>query len=143
LSGLIGAGLYLQKKTSVILLIVIASALLKLALGVALIPYLGITAAALSSVAGGVVLLIGLGVGSRPYLHVRLPWGAMLKFASIGVVSFVVMRAVSIDAALWRVAARSTIGALVFCALSIATDAALRKHLAQGFASWSARRKRL
>ena len=141
LSGLIGAGLYLQKKTSVILKIVIASALLKLALSVLLIPHLGIAAAAVSSVIAGVALLIGLGLASRPYLQVQMPFGAMLKFAAIGVVTFVVMRAIPIEAALLRVALRSAVGVLVFCVLAIAMDTALRGHVAQTVAAWRARRR--
>jgi O-antigen/teichoic acid export membrane protein len=80
---LLAAGVFINKKTSNIVVLVLASAAANIALNYALIPHMGLNGSALSTVLSYLLLSGSACLAGRRYLKVPLPWAAAIKFSAI------------------------------------------------------------
>ena len=128
LTVIVGAGLYLKKRTSVILALALPAAILKVLISIFLIQKIGIAAVAIASIVTGVLLIVCLVQFSKSHLAVRLPIVSIVKFTGIAVVAYFAMSALWFDVVIVRLAVRFLVGSLTFGVLSLLMDSTLRRQ---------------
>lgn len=130
-----GAGLYIQKRTRTIMLLVFCTALLSLGLNTVLLPRLGIVGAGVSSlVSYALLMFVGAGLG-RSSLAIPMPLAAALKFGAIAAVMYAVVTQIDVHSNLGTMAVRMAAGLVIYAGLSLAFDRDAR----QGFGMMRAR----
>lgn len=93
--SIIAAGLYIHKQTRVLMMLVVGTAVINVILNVLLVPRLGIAGAAVATLMSYVCLVSGGFIFSRRLLTVSIPWVALVKFAILAVIMYVVVVQVS------------------------------------------------
>jgi O-antigen/teichoic acid export membrane protein len=112
----LGAGLYLHKRTRRIALAVFASALLNLGANAWLLPRIGLVGAGIAAVAGYGLLLVLCACAGRQALVVPLPWVAVIRAVAMAIVAW--LAAVTLDAgsAIGTLALRTGVALAVYAA---------------------------
>lgn len=129
-----GAGLYIQKRTKTIMLLVLGSAVLNLALNFVLVPSMGILGAAVAtlvSYAGLAALTLLLG---QRCLRLPFPGAAILKFGLLSAAMYVVVSHIALDSQVATLAAKVGVGAAVYLALVWFCDGETRETVHRGWA---------
>jgi O-antigen/teichoic acid export membrane protein len=116
------AGLYIQKRSKTIMLLVLLSAALNLALNFALIPQLGLVGSAVGTLVSCVLLMLVGAFMGRATLPLVLPWLPMLKFGASALVMAGVMLQIHLSHGLLTAVVRSAVGALIYTALVLLLD---------------------
>lgn len=117
-----GAGLYIQKRTKTIMLLVFLSAVLNIGLNFLLIPKLGLIGAGVATFISYLLLMaVGatLGRGSLPF---PMPGWAALKFGAIAAVMYVAVIRIDFHDNLNTMLARMVAGLIIYSALTLALD---------------------
>lgn len=83
------AGLHLEKKTTNILIITLSSAALNIILNFFLIPIYGLKGAAYATIISHVFLIGSMYMMSRRFLKFRIPYGDIIKYLLLSIVSFI------------------------------------------------------
>lgn len=78
---MVGAGLYIHKRTVVLAGLVIGSTVLNIGLNFVLIPKLGIVGAALATLFAYVMLVASMHVVGARHLAISFPWASFVKFS--------------------------------------------------------------
>ena len=91
-SSMLGAGLFIHRKTRVIMGIVLGSAGLNLVLNVVLVPRIGILGAAIATLISYALNALALAVAGRHLLRVQIPWGTILRAGSAAVLMWLALR---------------------------------------------------
>lgn len=125
----LGAGLYLHKRTRRIAAAVFASALLNLALNALLLPRVGLVGAGIAAVAGYGTLLVLCAWAGRRALAVPLPWLALGRSAGLGLVAYAAAIGLDGGSALATVALRGVVVLAVYGAGVALLDRAARAAL--------------
>src|SRR5262249_59433715 len=115
-------GLFIHRRTTAIVSIIMSCAALNVGLNVVLIPLLGVVGSAVATLVsyGAVAVLMAL-IGHR-LLPVLLPWGSMGRASVASVVMFAVVYFVYPGHRLLTVAVRAALGMLVYTAAIVAID---------------------
>jgi O-antigen/teichoic acid export membrane protein len=118
----VGAGLYLEKRSKAIMLLIAAAAALNLLLNVAWVPAWGISGAALATLVSYAALLcLSIAMG-RKRLAIAVPWACVVKFGLIGLLTYVVAGAIQFEGDLPTMAARVAIGVPLYVLTSLLFD---------------------
>jgi O-antigen/teichoic acid export membrane protein len=118
----VGAGLYIEKRSKTIMLLLAAAAALNLLLNVAWVPTWGISGAALATLVSYAVLLcLSIAMG-RKRLAITVPWACVIKFGLIGLLTYVVAGAIQLEGDLATIIARAAIGVPLYAAISVLFD---------------------
>lgn len=80
---LLAAGIFINKKTKNIVVLVLTAALANIGLNYLLIPHMGLNGSALATTLSYLLLTGSACIAGRQFLKIPLPWGALLKFATI------------------------------------------------------------
>jgi O-antigen/teichoic acid export membrane protein len=91
-SSMLGAGLFIHRKTRIIMGIVVSGALLNLVLNIVLVPRIGILGAAIATLVSYAVIALALAVAARHLLRVRIPWATILRAGSAAVLMWLALR---------------------------------------------------
>jgi O-antigen/teichoic acid export membrane protein len=124
------AGLYIQKRSKTIMVLVFLSAALNLSLNFVLIPYWGLVG---SGVATLVSCLLLMGVGAymgRHTLPMFIPAASSLKFAGIAATMYLIVTQIHFAQGLLTMAVRMALGLAIYAGLALALDKQCRADFA-------------
>lgn len=122
-----GAGLYIEKRTRTIMLMVLAAAVLNLILNVVLIPVFDILGAAMATLLSYVFLVGVSAVLGRRVIRMEIPWADGLKFAALSLLMYVLVVQVNLSATLWTLLVRIAVGVVFYAAAVWVVDAQARE----------------
>jgi len=91
-SSMLGAGLFIHRKTRIIMGIVGSGALLNLVLNIVLVPRIGILGSAIATLVSYAVNALALALAARNLLRVQIPWGTILRAGSAAVLMWLALR---------------------------------------------------
>ncbi|MGH7945634.1 MAG: lipopolysaccharide biosynthesis protein [Opitutaceae bacterium] len=123
---IVGAGLYIYKRTMVITALVAASAVLNILLNVLLIPHWGITGAAIATLISYAGLALSILWASWKKMTTDFPWASGIKFAAMAAVVFFVVSQVHSDHLLIELVGKISLGALLYGTMVVAFDGRTR-----------------
>jgi O-antigen/teichoic acid export membrane protein len=128
-NAMMGAGLFIQRKTRVIMSIVVCCAALNIGLNLVLVPRIGIIGAAIATLVSYSVTALALGTAGRRLLRVPLPWMTILRAGLAAAIMFVAIRHVLPGHRLLTVGVRMLLGAPIYLVLMRFIDADARALL--------------
>jgi O-antigen/teichoic acid export membrane protein len=128
-NAMLGAGLFIQRKTRVIMAIVVSCAALNIGLNLVLVPRMGIIGAAIATLVCYSVTALALGTAGRRLLRVPLPWMTILRAAGTAAVMYLVVRHILPGHRLITVGVRIMAGAPIYLVLMSLIDADARALL--------------
>jgi O-antigen/teichoic acid export membrane protein len=127
---IMGAGLYIEKRSKTVLVLIISAAGLNVGLNLLLLPRLGLTGAALANLFSLAFLVIACAVAGRTRLPIPVPFGQLLKASGIGVLMYFAVTQIHFNSNLLTLTARVLVGGLLFGTLAILSDREVRSRLA-------------
>jgi O-antigen/teichoic acid export membrane protein len=129
---MVGAGLFIQRRTRTIMTIVTCAALLNILLNVILVPRLGIVGAAVATLVSYGMSATTMLFAGRRVLAVKLPWLTLVRASMAAGVMYVALDYVLPGRHLLSVAARIAIGGPIYVAAVALTDPDARALLRKG-----------
>jgi O-antigen/teichoic acid export membrane protein len=123
------AGLFIEKRTGLIAMIVLSGAVLDVALNLLLLPRIGLYGAAISSAASGVACTCGMWVASSRLLRIRLNFPALAVYGGAAVTTWLALHWIHTGSALATLVARGAAGALLYSGLLWTMDHRVRRVL--------------
>jgi O-antigen/teichoic acid export membrane protein len=124
---IVAAGIFIRKQTQTMMLLVVSSAVLNIALNFLLVPHWGIIGSAVATLLSYFTLTASAMVLGRRRLAVPFPFTALVKFAVLGFIAYLVMSVVHTSHhVLIEIVLRSSVGFVAFAALVLACDASAR-----------------
>jgi O-antigen/teichoic acid export membrane protein len=136
LEGLVmvaGAGLYIEKRTKTVMLLVVACAAVNIGLNLVLIPAWGLVGAAAATLIAYAGLLASSMFLGRRRLPVRIPLVSVLKFGGIALAMYLVLVRIEVGSDFATLAVRMATGAALYVALTLLVDAEARQLLSTGW----------
>ena len=121
-SSLLSAGLYIHKKTGVLMLLVAAATALNLVLNVMLIPPFGIKGAAIATLVSYAVLALLMLAVSRRRFPITVPWLQTGKFVLLATLMYFSVQQVRIDVPVAKLLVQIALGAAVYGILVVVCD---------------------
>jgi O-antigen/teichoic acid export membrane protein len=133
---MVGAGLFIERRTRRIMAIVLSGAVLNLALNVILVPRIGIVGSAAATLVSYAVTSVLLAAAGRRILPVTLPWQTLGRAGAAAAIMYVAVADAYPGRGLATVLVRAVVGAAVYAAVMWAIDrdarAVLRGALGRG-----------
>ncbi|HVZ74052.1 MAG TPA: oligosaccharide flippase family protein [Polyangia bacterium] len=121
-NAMVGAGLFIHRKTRVIMSIVLSCAIANIGLNFILVPRIGIMGSAIATLVSYAASALLLGAAGRRLLVVKLPWMTILRAGVSAFVMFLAVRNILPARRLLTVCVRSIAGAPVYAALVYLID---------------------
>ena len=121
-SSMVGAGLFIHRKTRIIMAIVLASAVLNLGLNYVLIPRIGIVGSAIATLISYTGNSLALAIAGRRLLRIELPTGTLLRASGAAMVMYLAVIRLLPGERLMTVGVRAFVGALVYGVLITVLD---------------------
>jgi O-antigen/teichoic acid export membrane protein len=90
-TSMLGAGLFIQRKTRTIMTIILGCASLNIALNFVLVPKLGITGSAMATLVSYVAAAFAMAIASRRLLPVAIPWATIVRAGIVSTLMFFVI----------------------------------------------------
>ncbi len=116
-NSMVGAGLFIHRKTRVIMAIVLSCAALNLILNLLLVPRVGIVGAAIATLVCYTVTAGAMAVAGRHLLPIALPWATVLRAGLASVLMYVSLQPVLPGRRLLTVGVRLLVGAPLYIAV--------------------------
>jgi O-antigen/teichoic acid export membrane protein len=126
---LMGAGLFVERRTLTLMQLVLGSAILNVVLNVALIPSLGIVGAALATLVSYAALALAMAACGARWLPVRIPWGGLVRASLASVVMYQVVSRLDTGGRLGTIAVRVAVGIVVYALLLVVVEPRARDVL--------------
>ena len=123
---MVGAGLYIKRRTTTLMLIVALSALFNIGLNFVLVPRMGIQGAAVATLISNFAWVGGVYLVSNPIVRVHIPWVGLLKFGAMAAVMYLAVAQVHLGAPIVTLVAKVASGAALFVLMLIAFDGECR-----------------
>lgn len=136
---ILGAGLYIEKRSKTAMVLIIVAAGLNIVLNLALLPRLGLTGAALANLVSFAFLVLACALAGRARLPIPVPAGQLLKAASLGVLMYFVVIQIHTGSNLLTLVLRMLVGGLLFATLAVMSDREVRARLAPLRRKWLGR----
>ncbi len=131
-NSMLGAGLFVHRKTRLIMTIVMSGAAINLVLNVLFIPRFGIVAAAVATSISYAFTATSLGFAGRRFLPVPIPWATIGRTAIGSVVMLAAVRSIYPGHRLSTVAVRAVLGAAIYLTIMAVVDRDSRLLLKKG-----------
>jgi O-antigen/teichoic acid export membrane protein len=128
-NSMLGAGLFIHRKTRVIMSIVVTCAAINIGLNLYLVPRIGIVGAAIATLVSYTVTALALGTAGRRLLRVPLPWWTMLRAGAAAAVMFLAIRHLWAGHRLFTAGLRMVAGGPIYLGLMALIDADARAML--------------
>lgn len=122
----LGAALYIQKRSQVILVIVAAAAVVNIVANFVLVPRYGILGAAWATTGSYALMLALAAWQGRGVMHLPLPWLAMLRFSAAAITMALAIAQISLASAGLQLMVQIVLGVLVYAALMLGFDRSAR-----------------
>jgi O-antigen/teichoic acid export membrane protein len=127
---IIGAGLYIDKRSKTVLVLIVGAAVLNVALNLLLLPRLGLLGAALANLLSFAFLLLGCAIAGRGTLPVPVPIGQLLKTSTFGVAMYLSVKQIHTESEFLTLTLRVAIGCALFATLALCFDREVRSWIA-------------
>ena len=122
------AGLYIHKKTSLILYFTLGAGALNVLLNLVFVPRMGMVGAAIATLISYVFLIILANIFSSRFITIRLNYLAIGKYILASVMAVVLLRFISIEI-LFGVIFKVLIGILIYSTTILIIDNRIREKL--------------
>lgn len=109
-NSMVGAGLFIHRKTRVIMAVVLSGAALNLGLNLLMVPRIGIVGAAVATLVCYTFTALAMAVAGRHLLKIRLPWATVLRAGLASLLMYVALQPVLPGKRLLTVGVRLLIG---------------------------------
>jgi O-antigen/teichoic acid export membrane protein len=126
---MMGAGLFINRKTRRIMAIVVCCAALNIGLNLGLVPKMGIVGSAIATLVSYSVTAFALGMAGRQLLRVPIPWRTILRAAVGASVMYLAIVHVLPGHRLFTAAVRIVLGGPIYVILMALVDADARAML--------------
>jgi O-antigen/teichoic acid export membrane protein len=113
-SSMLGAGLFIHRKTRIIGSIVFICAFLNLVLNIVLVPRIGILGSAIATLVSYALNALALAIAGRHLLQVRIPWGTILRAGSAAALMWLALRGIFPGHRIATVGVRLVVGAAMY-----------------------------
>src|SRR5262249_13956165 len=90
-TSMVGAGLFIHRKTRTIMSIVLSCAVLNIVLNLILVPRIGIIGAAIATLVCYVAAALSLAIAGRNFLVVAIPWRTLGRAGIVSVVMYLAL----------------------------------------------------
>lgn len=124
--AIVGAGLYIHKRTMIMAALMAFCAVLNIALNIWLIPSLGIVGAAIATLVAYAILAFGAWQASRRLLPISFPWTSAAKFAALAAIMYAAVSSISLANRWTMVSVQVVVGVMVYAALVLLFDQSSR-----------------
>jgi O-antigen/teichoic acid export membrane protein len=121
-NAMFGAGLFIHRKTRVIMTIVLSCAAFNIGLNLLLVPRLGIEGAAIATLVSYTATALAFRIAGRRLLPVPLPWRTFLRAAAGAAIMYASIRWVLPGRRLLTVAVRPLVGVPVYVGVMLLID---------------------
>lgn len=125
-NSILGAGLFIHRKTRTIMAIVISCATLNVVLNLILVPRVGIVGAGIATLLSYMATTGSMAIGGRRLLRVPLPFGTMFRAGLAALVMYFLVRSIWPGHHFFTVGVRAVLGALVYGVLILVLDSDAR-----------------
>ena len=125
-NSMLGAGLFIHRKTRIIMAIVVSGAAFNIGLNLILVPRIGIIGAAIATLVSYSGTALALRIAGRRLLPVPLPWLTFLRAGIAAGIMYLVLQHVLPDRRLLTVAVRILVGAPIYVVFMVLFDADAR-----------------
>lgn len=122
MNPMVGAGLFINRRSTAIVSIVMSSAALNVGLNFLLIPWLGVVGSAVATLVSYAVLAVVMALVGHRLLPVHMPWASMGRSAVASLAMFAAVYFLYPGHRLLTVALRAALGVLVYVAAIVAID---------------------
>jgi O-antigen/teichoic acid export membrane protein len=133
-NAMVGAGLFIHRKTRTIMVIVLACAGLNIGLNFILIPRLGIIGAAVATLVSYAATSLAMAVVGHRLLAVRIPWGTLARAGAAAAVMYAAVVFLAPGRRFLTVGVRAAVGAVVYGGLMALIDADARAIVTRALA---------
>jgi len=130
---ILAASLYIQKRTNLLVVFLGITTALNLAGNLILIPQYGILGAAVAKLFSYVLLVAMVTIPTYRFLHFKMPWLAMMKYALIGVVMYAAISFIKFGNPLLELSADFGLGLALYAALVALTDGKVLENVKDSF----------
>jgi O-antigen/teichoic acid export membrane protein len=130
-NSMVGAGLFIHRKTRTIMTIVLSCAVLNIGLNLVLVPRIGIIGAAIATLISYAATSLAMTAAGRPLLPVALPWRALAHALVASSVMYVALLGALPGRRLLTVAVRLIVGVLIYGGVIALIDRDARALLAK------------
>jgi O-antigen/teichoic acid export membrane protein len=140
----LGAGLYLQKRTLTVAALVVVCAVFNIGLNALLIPLFGIVGAGIATMLGYGSLLLLCALAGRRAVETGLPAASAVKFIAFGLVMYVAVSMLETPSEVTTLVVRALAGTALYLGLVLLFDATGRDWLldrAQAVWAWWVNRR--
>jgi O-antigen/teichoic acid export membrane protein len=122
-----GAGLFIHKRTRLVLPVVIGCAVCNVLLSKLLVPLIGLSGAALAMLFSYVLLTAGFMIGGRRHLYVKIPLTHIGKCAALAALMYLITTRLHVANVHLRLVCEISFGALLYAILAFAFDRRTRE----------------
>jgi O-antigen/teichoic acid export membrane protein len=124
---IVGAGLFIHKRTRLVVPVVGFCALFNIAASALLVPRFGLSGAAMAMLASYVILVTGFAIGGRAHLRIEIPWLHAGKCAAMSLLMYLGTVRIEIANLHARLAAQVCVGAAIYGLLALLLDRRARE----------------
>jgi O-antigen/teichoic acid export membrane protein len=119
---MVGAGLFIHRKTRTIMSIVIVCAAINIGLNLLLVPRIGILGSAIATLVSYSVTSLAMGVAAERLLHVPMPWGTLLRSGAAAAIMYLSLMYILPGHRFLTVGVRAAVGGMVYAAIIVLVD---------------------
>lgn len=120
--AMLGAGLFIHRKTRTIMVIVLLSAVLNIVLNLLLVPRIGVVGAAIATLVSYAASSLAMAIAGRSLLLVQLPWEMILRAGAASAAMYFAVIQILPGHRLLTVGLRSVAGALIYAIIMVLID---------------------
>lgn len=132
---IVGAGVYVQRKTKIVMVVIPACALLNVALNIVLIPRWNILGSAVATLVSYTATACIMGFASRRLLRVQVPWATLLRASLAAAVMYWLVVEIDMGQRWATMSLRTVLGAAVYAGLMLLVDSQARVLARHGYES--------
>ena len=121
-NSIVGAGLFIHRKTRIIMTIVLGGALLNLALNLILVPRIGIVGAAIATLISYTGTALSMAIAGRHLLRIALPWSTILRAGIASALMYAAVAPLLPGRHFLAVGVRAALGALIYAVVMMLID---------------------
>ncbi len=131
-ASIVGAGLFIHRKTPLIMLAVAGSAAVNVLANLLLVPRFGIVGAGAATLISYAVLYAVFAIGAHRYLRVAFPWATLARAGLAAVAMYTVLYFILPGRRFLTVGVRGVVGLIVYGVVIAAIDANGRSFIKRG-----------
>ena len=123
---MVGAGLFIHRKTRTIMAIVLSCAVLNVVLNLVLVPRWGILGSAVATFVSYFGTAVGMSLTTRTLCRVALPWTTMLRAGLAALVMYFIIVQIDFDGRWLTLGLRTLVGGAIYLGIILVVDSDAR-----------------